>query len=525
MSWTRVIGEAALRAKGRAVIRHEGAQVLLIASEKGLFACANRCPHEGYPLSEGVLTEGCVLTCNWHNWKFDLAGGATLVGGDVLRRYPVKSESGQVLVDFSPEDPEARRARALAGMLRAMAEEDQARIVREAARLMRLGDDPELPVSAAIGWAAERLEFGTGHAIAGAVEWLGLGDRRRLGADRRLAALGEVLGHLADEARGGARLFPFPDGQQAWNAGRFLAAIEAEDEPKAMSLIRGALAEGRAPGALKPVLARAALSHYADFGHSLIYAVKTCALAERLGPEAVGPLLLMLTRSLIYATREDLLPEFRTYARCLGEWGKVRRAAPALAPEAVIGRSAREAMTIVTAWSGRESPAFILATLVEAGAWMLVHADERVFASTEGKLKDNVNWLDFTHALTFAAAGREAARRAPDLMPALLLQLACFIGRNAGYIDRALETEAFAIADARAFAAQARERIFDHGLERFIVSVHLLKTLNAGLQLAKVYPAAAPTILASVNRFLHAPFKRRHVLRTARQMRAFAAME
>jgi nitrite reductase/ring-hydroxylating ferredoxin subunit len=520
-----VISEAALRAKGRAVVRHAGAQVLLIASERGLFACANRCPHEGYPLSEGVLTEGCILTCNWHNWKFDLVGGRTLVGGDVLRRYPVKAEDGQVLVDFSPEDPEARRARALAGMLRAMAEEDQARIVREAARQMRLGADLALPLTAAIGWAAERLEFGTGHAIAGGVEWLGLAERRSVGADRQLAALGEILGHLADEARGGARLYPFPEGQRAWNAGQFLAAVEAEDEPGAIALIRGALAEGLTPGALMPVLARAALGHYADFGHSLIYAVKTCALAERLGPEAAGPLLLMLTRSLIYATREDLLPEFRTYAQRLGEWGKARRAAPPLAPEAVTGRSAREAMAIVAAWSEREPPTAILATLIEGGAWMLLHADERVFTSAEGKLRDNVNWLDFTHTLTFAAAGGEAARRDADLMPAVLLQLACFIGRNAGFIDRALETEAFAIADAGAFAAAARERIFDHGLERFIVSVHLLKTLNAGLQLARVYPAAAPTILAAVNRFLHAPFKRRHVLRTARQMRAFVAME
>lgn len=525
MPWTPVISEAALKAKGKAVIRHEGGQVLLIASERGLFACANRCPHEGYPLSEGALTDGCVLTCNWHNWKYHLISGETLVGGDRLRRYPVKAEGGQVLVDFSPEDPAARRARAMAGLRRAMAEEDQARIVREAARLMRLDADPAAPVLAAIAWQAERVEFGTGHAIAGAVEWLGLADRKRLGADRKLAALGEILGHLADEARGGEPLFPFRAGTRAWDATAWLAAIEAEDEAAAMVLMRGALAGGVRPRALMPVVARAALSHYADFGHALIYAVKTCALAERLGPEAAEPLLLMLTRSLIYMTREDLLPEFRTYAQRLAEWGKARRGAPALGPQAVIGRSAREAMAIVSAWSAREKPAAIFQALVEAGGWMLLHADERVFTRAEGKLKDNVNWLDFTHALTFADAGRQAARLDNDLMPAVLLQLACFIGRNAGYIDRTLEADDFAVDDARAFAAAARETIFDHGLERFIVSVHLLKTLNAGLALAKACPGAAPTIFAALNRFLHARFKRRHVLRTARQMRAFVAME
>ena len=54
---------------------------------------------EGYPLSEGVLTNGCVLTCNWHNWKFDLASGVTLVGGDQVTRFPIRLEGGRVLLE------------------------------------------------------------------------------------------------------------------------------------------------------------------------------------------------------------------------------------------------------------------------------------------------------------------------------------------------------------------------------------------------------------------------------------------
>jgi hypothetical protein len=182
-------------------------------------------------------------------------------------------------------------------------------------------------------------------------------------------------------------------------------------------------------------------------------------------------------------------------------------------------------MALVAAWSGRERPQAIFFTLVEAAAWMLLHADEAVFLRADGKLADNVNWLDFTHALTFADAGRTAVRAAPNLMPALLLQMACFIGRDARYVDRKIDAQAFAIANPRAFAAEAKERLFDHGLDRFIISVHLVKTLDAGLALAKAVPAAAPTIRAALNRFLAARFKRRHVLRTARQVRAFVALE
>src|SRR5271156_3500604 len=90
-----------LEVQTRKLVRKAGKQVLLIASEGRLFAIANRCPHEGYPLSEGTLGPGCVLTCNWHNWKFDLASGKTLVGRDPVRTYPVRLDGNAILVDLA----------------------------------------------------------------------------------------------------------------------------------------------------------------------------------------------------------------------------------------------------------------------------------------------------------------------------------------------------------------------------------------------------------------------------------------
>src|SRR5258708_9245336 len=52
-----------LEAAGRKLVRRDGKQVLLLALEDRVFAIANRCPHEGYPLSEGTEGPGCVLTC------------------------------------------------------------------------------------------------------------------------------------------------------------------------------------------------------------------------------------------------------------------------------------------------------------------------------------------------------------------------------------------------------------------------------------------------------------------------------
>ena len=54
---------------------------------------------------------------------------------------------------------------------------------------------------------------------------------------------------------------------------------------------------GLTPDDLLPILADAALAHYAGFGHSLIYVVKTIELAQRLGSQVAEPLLRLLARS------------------------------------------------------------------------------------------------------------------------------------------------------------------------------------------------------------------------------------
>jgi len=52
--------------KGRHLFKAEGKQIAVFAGDGGVFACNNRCPHEGYPLMEGSLRAGtqgaCLLT-------------------------------------------------------------------------------------------------------------------------------------------------------------------------------------------------------------------------------------------------------------------------------------------------------------------------------------------------------------------------------------------------------------------------------------------------------------------------------
>ena len=57
-----------------------------------------------------------MLTCNWHNWKFDLASGEALVGRDPVRTYKVEERDGEIFVDLTDPPPEQLCARALKGL-------------------------------------------------------------------------------------------------------------------------------------------------------------------------------------------------------------------------------------------------------------------------------------------------------------------------------------------------------------------------------------------------------------------------
>ena len=50
--------------------------ILLVNTERGIFATDDRCPHMSAPLSIGELA-GCILECPLHEGKFDLVSGDT----------------------------------------------------------------------------------------------------------------------------------------------------------------------------------------------------------------------------------------------------------------------------------------------------------------------------------------------------------------------------------------------------------------------------------------------------------------
>jgi nitrite reductase/ring-hydroxylating ferredoxin subunit len=511
-----------LKAAGRKVVRRAGKQILLISLGERLFAIANRCPHEGYPLSEGTEGPNCVLTCNWHNWKFDLATGAALVGRDPVRTYPVELRDGEIFLDLTEPPADALKQRALKGLDAALADNDRPRMAREVARLEASGFDARTALIHALRSRGEHLEYGMTHAHAAAADWIALAERAP-SDETRLAAMLEPLGHLSWDTLGASQ-HPYADGVASWDEDAFLKAVEAEDEAAALARIRGALWESVPYAQLRPAFATSALSHYADFGHSAIYALKAGHLIDRLGTDAMEPVLFALTRQQINATREERLPEFRGYAEALAAWGG-KGNEPAQVSD-FIGLSIKGALERTLGSSGRPVRELYDA-LLGAAAFNLLHFDLAHDTATDSPIADNVSWLDFTHALTFANATRHLCADRPSLWPQALLQLALFVGRNSFYVDAKQDAACWRVNDVKGFIAEEMSTLYDHGIVEPIIACHRLKMLFALEDELDAAPSAPwmMNMAAAMNRWLHTPQKRHHGLRIATQARDFVARE
>jgi nitrite reductase (NADH) small subunit/3-phenylpropionate/trans-cinnamate dioxygenase ferredoxin subunit len=75
----------------------DGKDVALFNVDGTFYALDNECPHRGGPLGEGDL-EGCIVTCPWHAWQYDVRTGESITDDLKVARYDVKVEGGDVLV-------------------------------------------------------------------------------------------------------------------------------------------------------------------------------------------------------------------------------------------------------------------------------------------------------------------------------------------------------------------------------------------------------------------------------------------
>lgn len=87
------------------VIRPEGAEAIAVVNDQGsITAVSNVCAHQGGPLGEGQVIDGC-LTCPWHGYQYDPTTGCSPPPyTERVKTYAVRIEGERVLVNPEPID-------------------------------------------------------------------------------------------------------------------------------------------------------------------------------------------------------------------------------------------------------------------------------------------------------------------------------------------------------------------------------------------------------------------------------------
>jgi nitrite reductase/ring-hydroxylating ferredoxin subunit len=97
--WINAIAESELKEGAPVVVEVEEKKVFLLSSEGRIYACGNECSHYHGPLSDGLVV-GHVVTCPWHNARFDIRDGQLVAppGLNGIPSYETKVEDGRVWI-------------------------------------------------------------------------------------------------------------------------------------------------------------------------------------------------------------------------------------------------------------------------------------------------------------------------------------------------------------------------------------------------------------------------------------------
>ena len=105
-AWTPVCDVVDIPRLGARVLERPGDArgnvAIFRTGDDRVFALADRCPHRGGPLSQGIV-HGDRVACPLHNWNIELNSGAAIAPDEgCAATYPVRIEDGHVFVALDP---------------------------------------------------------------------------------------------------------------------------------------------------------------------------------------------------------------------------------------------------------------------------------------------------------------------------------------------------------------------------------------------------------------------------------------
>ncbi|WP_152050050.1 Rieske (2Fe-2S) protein [Tautonia marina] len=78
----------------------DGVMVAVFLDGGQYYAIEDYCPHQGAPLSDGIVYDKSV-TCTWHGWRFDLQDGRHLEGSrSRVPTFPVRVVGDEIQVNI-----------------------------------------------------------------------------------------------------------------------------------------------------------------------------------------------------------------------------------------------------------------------------------------------------------------------------------------------------------------------------------------------------------------------------------------
>jgi len=536
------------------LVKVDGRRLCVARTESGVYAVDHECPHEGYGLTQGQL-DGELLTCAWHNWKFDVRTGACVVGQDPVPTHDVNvGADGAISVSVRRPSVEQERKRLLTSLQRGVERNYVGQIARDTARLLDVAVDPVDIATVGVLHGVSRAEWGWGHSIAALTDSLAMIDL--FDGAQRAIPLVQGLSFVAETERDRPEQ-PLATPAKAAECTRsaFLGAVEREQLDAAQSIVLGAIEAGAPLSELHDWFVGAVSAHHLSYGHGAIYAQKAIELLEMVGVTHAAQVLGHLVTTIVHGTREDTLPYYRRFGRVVDSFDLVdiarrvvvddtsQRPGASGADEAdlrdvLLGddRAAAAERTLEALAAGMPLDG-VLDVIVAAVSERLLRHDTAV----EADLDDDFNWLDITHGLTYAHAARfhlarqRAAGRLDEGADASLerrlelvhLVLFCafqgnWTGRHewhslvglpilpAGFAgdERPVSGDA-AVDSLDERAAGLQRRAFDDVHATNIHVVHAVKTARAGALEAR--RSGDERILAAVARYFDGPRQERGV--------------
>src|SRR5689334_16154743 len=416
----RAASLAELQEAGRLVVALNGHTVFLLADGEDVHAVDNRCPHMGFPLHRGSVSDG-ILTCHWHHARFDLCTGGTFdQWADDLRRFPVEVEGDDVFVDVSPrEDPLAHQRQRLYDGLRL----DIPLVVAKSAIALTEADPGGSDVFAA------SLEFGTLRRGGGWFRGLTtltclMNLVPKLEGPERAAALYHGAADVASDSAGMPPRFPLDPLPGAENAsparlGRwFRNFIDVRDAEGAERALVSAVRAGASPEELADMLFAAATDHrYLEGGHTLDFTNKALEALDIAGWDRAEGVLTSLASQLALSERMEESNTWRNPVDLVALLEDAFERLPAPRPrDGWDGRAAIVELTL-----GGE-PGDILEALLEAlggGAPPVELASAVTYAAATRIARfptsnEYGDWDTALHTFTFANAVEQGLRRSPS---------------------------------------------------------------------------------------------------------------